>query len=277
MITTVAYVAAALSSACFGLASVLEQVGTKNIQTINSLNPMQYIRLLKQWMYMSGLALDGIGFLLFLVAVRSLPLFFVQAVGTASIAVTALAARYISRVHLGRREYTPMFILLIGLVCLAAVAAPETATQVSQTFGYTLLGLAGAAAVISAILARFGSKHPMFIAVLSGVGFSGVAISSRVAPLQGSWQHILVNPISIALAIFGTLGMLLFSMSLQKGSATVAYAVTFVTETIIPTIVGVWLLGDTPAHHLWALLVAGMGITIASTAALALSKDYTHA
>lgn len=277
MVVSVEYVAAVLSSVCFGSASVLEQVGTKEVDNLTGINPVQYVKLLFKWQYVSGLVLDGLGFIFFLVAVRSLPLFFVQAVDTASIAVTAVAAHFITHVTLGFKEYRAMLGMLLGLAGLAFVATPETGEHADAIFRYSLLAAAGFAVVAAALLARLGNKKPTFLALLSGLSFCGVAVAGRVAPNTGSVWHIIVNPVTIALAVFGVLGMLLFSMALQKGSATITYAITFVTETIIPATIGVVFLGDKPRDGLWVILAASLAITVISTVFLAQSKDYTHA
>ncbi len=73
---------------------------------------------------------------------QALPLFFVQAVDTASIAVTALASRYIMDVRLKVIEYKLIAILLVGLAILAYSATPETAIPVSNSFRYSLLYVA---------------------------------------------------------------------------------------------------------------------------------------
>ena len=276
MIAPVAYSAAFLSSVCFGLASVLEQIGTKRVKTLDSINPADFLPLLKQTPYTAGLALDGIGFITFLVAVHALPLFFVQAVGTASIAVTALASRYTMKVRLTFKEYRLMAILLGGLVLLSYVAAPETAAPVSIGFRYGLIGAAAIMIMVSLAVSRRAKQRPHFIAMLSGLSFSGVAVASRILPAN---LHLLTqsaNPLVIAaLVIYGGLGLLLFSMAIQNGEVTHVYAITFVTETVIPATIGIWFLGDSPRDGLWLVMLVGLIVTVASTSALALSKDYS--
>ena len=83
---------------------------------------------------------------------------------------------------------------------------------------------------------------------------------------------------SIALAIFGLLGMMLFSVALQKGSVTQTYAITFLIETLLPTIIGILLLGDQPRAGLWPVMIAGISMALAGIVAIASSKEYvSHA
>lgn len=275
MIAPVAYASTFLSSACFGFASVLEQIGARRVKSLDSLNPLAYLPLLRQLPYSIGLLLDGLGFVLFVVAVKSLPLFFVQAVGTASIAVTALGARYLMKVSLSRQEYRLILFLALGLGLLSYASAPETPVAVSAGFRHWLFYLSLVVAVICAAISKYASRRPQLTAFMAGVCFSGVAVASRILPSGfspglwlGSWQLW-------ALLIYGTVGILLFSMALQSGSVTRVYAINFVTDTVIPTVIGLSLMGDAPRQHLWTLMIIGLIVTMASTSALALAKDYT--
>lgn len=277
MIASAAYAAAFASSASFGLATVLEQVGTKRVKVIDSANPLNFIPLLKQVPYLAGLALDGVGFAAFLLAAHALPLFFVQAVGTASIAVTALAARYILKVRLTLNEYRLMAILILGLGILAYSAAPELATPVSNGFrgGTALVCLIVAAACLAS--SKQFKERPLFGAFLSGLCFSGLAVASRILPFNVHSWGLSGLALAFALALSGMAGMMLFSMALQAGSATRVYAVNFVTETLVPTVIGLWFLGDLPRNHMWLVMILGLVVTVLSTTALALAKDYSHA
>ena len=51
------------------------------------------LRALRQWRYLAGLALDGLGFLLQIAALRSVPIYAVGAALAASLAVTAVVPR----------------------------------------------------------------------------------------------------------------------------------------------------------------------------------------
>ena len=275
MIAPIAYVSTFLSSACFGFASVLEQIGAKRVKTLDSINPLDYIPLLRQIPYSAGLLLDGLGFMLFLVAVSKLPLFFVQAVGTASIAVTALGARYLMKVSLTWKEYRLMLILAAGLAILSYTAAPETQATVSASFRHVVLYASFVVAGVCIIASRYTSKRPHLTAFLAGTCFSGVAIASRILPHSLSPSLLIGSPIVWALMIYGAVGMLLFSMALQSGSVTRVYAINFVTDTVLPSVIGLSFMGDSPRNHLWVVMIVGLLVTVASTSALALVKDYT--
>jgi len=101
-----------------------------------------------------------------------------------------------------------------------------------------------------------------------------VAISSRILPSNLNVMSLLTNPLILALVIYAVLGMLLFSIALQNGSVTHVYAATIVTETTIPTIVGLIFLGDRPRHGAWVVMLLGLIVVTLGTTALALSNNY---
>lgn len=88
-------VCALASACCFGTASVLQAVAARAVETGSGsgVDAMLLLRVLRQWRFAAGLALDGLGFLLQVVALRSLPLYAVGASLAASLAVTAEIGR----------------------------------------------------------------------------------------------------------------------------------------------------------------------------------------
>ncbi|MBO0917205.1 hypothetical protein J1C73_23725, partial [Streptomyces laculatispora] len=84
------------SAVCFGTASVLQAVAARAAAEPGSggagVDPALLLRALRQWRYVAGLALDGLGFVLQIIALRSLPIYAVGAALAASLAVTAVVA-----------------------------------------------------------------------------------------------------------------------------------------------------------------------------------------
>lgn len=275
MTSSLAYISAFLSSVCFGLSSVLQHIGAKRLKSLESLNPLHFIPLLKQIPYATGLFLDGLGFVFFLVAVHRLPLFFVQAVDTSSIAVIAIASRYLRSVRLTPRVYRLMAAMIVGLCLLTVSAAPGTATPASNNFKLGLLSIAVLLVVGCVMRIKRINQQPLFTAFLSGLCFSGVAIAGRLLPNNSDFLGLLASPLLLALLIYGLLGIMLFSIALRHhDSVTHIYAVTFVTETLISASIGLLILGDAPRKGLWVVMLVGMVITLMSTTVIALTKNY---
>ncbi|MEI8082901.1 MAG: hypothetical protein WCI74_13775, partial [Actinomycetes bacterium] len=74
---------------CYGVASVLQALAARRTEVGGAVDPRVLVRMVKQWPYLLGLGLDGVGFLVSLVALGMLPLFLVEAVIASSIGITA--------------------------------------------------------------------------------------------------------------------------------------------------------------------------------------------
>jgi drug/metabolite transporter (DMT)-like permease len=66
------------------------------------------------------------------------------------------------------------------------------------------------------------------------------------------------------------MGILVFSIALQRGSVTTTNAMLFAVETVVPTLIGVVLLGDRARAGRWPAMVIGCGATIVGAVVLAL-------
>jgi hypothetical protein len=81
---------------CYGSATVLQNVAAQRAEGHAGTDPLLAVRLLRDLPYLAGTVLDGLGFLLSLLALRRLPVFAVQAGVASSIGVTAALAAWCS-------------------------------------------------------------------------------------------------------------------------------------------------------------------------------------
>src|ERR1700761_3017444 len=77
--------------------------GTAGSGTSPGVDPGLLVRMLGQWRFVASLGLDTLGFLAQLVALHRLPLFAVQAMIAANLAVTAVVATWLIGATLHRR------------------------------------------------------------------------------------------------------------------------------------------------------------------------------
>src|SRR5258707_8293377 len=108
-------VAALTSAFCYGVAAVMQAMAIRSTSRrparIRDGSPAGdrvdaglIVRLLGQWRFLASLGIDILGFVAQLVALRRLPLFAVQAVIAANLAVTAVFAALLMKVRLRQRE-----------------------------------------------------------------------------------------------------------------------------------------------------------------------------
>lgn len=269
---------AAGAALCYGVASLLEAVAARRADDVEGLDPRLMVRLLRSWQYVLGTGLDGLGFLLSLVAVRTLPLFVVQSVVASFLAITAILGAIFLGMRLGRADRVGISVVVAGLVLVGASATSDTSVDVSRAEQWGVLVAAVVLAVVAVPLARLnGGAGATALGAVAGLGYAVTAVASRMLPGDLSLDHIgdevdtlLTNPSTYGLAVGGAVAMLTYSIALQRGSVTRATAPLVVGETVAPAIVGLLLLGD-HARHGWAP-VAVVGFVLAVAGAVSLAR-----
>jgi drug/metabolite transporter (DMT)-like permease len=253
----------------YGTASVLQSVAARKADFSPGLDPRLLVRLARSLPYVSGLGLDLAAFVASLVALRTLPLFFVQSAVAASVGVTAVIAAAIG-VRLRGREIASLVVLGAGLLLLAASAQPDRGTPLTLGVRWGLLSCAVVMGAAGALVARGnGRSSAHALAVLAGLAFTVVAITARSLTVPSPLWHVLADPGLWAILALGALGMLLFTTALQRGSVTSATALTFAVETIVPAGIGLAFLGDSTRPGFALVAAVGFVLTIAGTLALA--------
>jgi O-antigen/teichoic acid export membrane protein len=118
------------------------------------------------------------------------------------------------------------------------------------------------------------NRHSATVAlgVLAGVAFGGTAIAGRMLVVPHPFWQLLLSPLLWAMLAYGLVGLLLFTIALQRSHASVVGASTTAAQSIVPIVVGIAFLGDSPKNGAWAVAVAGMALTLAGTLAIAVTK-----
>ena len=268
-----ALIAAFGCSLCIGVAAVLEKVSADREARVSSLQIGLLLRLLDDWPYVLGLALDGASFLLTIVAVQNLPLFVAEPVIALNVMITALIERLLFERRLRGVAWVAIVGILAGLSLLALSGGPERARTAAAAVRWTVillpLGVAGIGAVVAT---RKGHSATIGLGVLDGVAFGGTAVAGRMLVVPHQFWQILLSPLLWAMLAYGLVGLLLFTIALQRSHASVIGASTTAAQSIVPIVVGIAFLGDTPRNGAWAVAVAGMVLTLAGTLAVAGTK-----
>jgi drug/metabolite transporter (DMT)-like permease len=270
-------IAAAAAALCYGVASVLEAVATRRTEAVRGLDPRLMVRLLRSWPYLLGVGLDGLGFLLSLVAVRTLPLFVVQSVVASFLAITAVLGAIVLKMPLGRADRIGLAVVVTGLVLVGASATADSSVDVSRAEQWGVLVAAVLLAVAAVPLARLpGATSATALGAVAGLGYGVTAVASRMLPgdlapdrLAGEIGTLLASPATYALAVGGAVAMLTYSVALQRGSVTRATAPLVVGETVAPAVVGLLLLGDHARPGWGPVAVVGFVLAVAGAVSLA--------
>jgi drug/metabolite transporter (DMT)-like permease len=256
------------AAVCFGVATVLQAVAARSAPAGEGVDPRLLVGLLRRLPFVVGTCLDLLGFVAELAALRSLPLFVVQGAIAANLAVTAVVAVRMLHVRLTGTEWAAVAAVCVGLAMLGLSSGHEHPAHVSLRFRLVLLGCVAVVAVGGMPAGRLrGQARSAALGVAAGLGFGFVAVGARVitslSPLD-----LLRDPATYAVAGGGVVGLLFFATALQRGSVTTTTAAVVVAETLMPALIGVFLLGDGTRQGFAWVAVAGFALAVAGALAL---------
>ncbi|HEX8006133.1 MAG TPA: hypothetical protein VF482_06865 [Trebonia sp.] len=277
-------IAALVAALFYGVASVMQAVAVHKASNRpledaahGGVDPGLVPRMLRQWRFVLSLCLDALGFIAQLVALQRLPLFAVQAMVAANLAVTAVVASAVIRMTLSWREWLAVTGVVAGVGLLGSSAGPEGASQAGAVFKLALivavavLGLCGLAA------ARLRDPlRTLLLGVVAGFGYGLIGIAARVLtgfdPLT-----LLRDPAAYAVVAAGIVSFMFYATALEGGSVTVATAAVVLAETLPPAVIGVIFLGDKTRPGLEPAALAGFLLAVASAVMLARFGEAEHA
>jgi drug/metabolite transporter (DMT)-like permease len=262
-------------AAVFGVAAVLQAVAARREPLVRGVDPFLLVRLLRQLPFVAAVALNLSGFLLHVAALRLLPLFLAQAITASSVAITAVLSARVLHIRLTRLEVAAVVSVCVGLALLTATASSTGTTAPADRVGQTLLAAAAVVAVAGVLVARLqGSVGAASLGLVAGLGFAVVAVAARVLPGLDP-TSLLQAPATYALVASGPLAFLLYAMALQRAGVLTATAPSLLTQTVVPALVGVVVLGDELRDG--ALPLAAVGLLLAVTGILLLTRYDPHA
>ncbi|WP_197048262.1 DMT family transporter [Mycobacterium paragordonae] len=260
-------------SVCYGTASVLQAAAARSVEagSGSGVDAVLLMRALRQWRYLVGIGLDGLGFAFQVVALRLVPIYVVAAALAASIAVTAIVAAWMLSVRLSRAEWTAVGVVCVGLAMLGIAAGPEGDGHGPAGLAWALLGVAAVVFIAGAAAGRLPDRpRALALGLSAGTGFGlvevGVNLIDSLDPTKAAFY---ANPALYASAVGGVAGFLLLTSALHRGSVTTAVAGMVVGETVLPAIIGVVWLGDQTRDGLGWMVAAGLGVAVAATLVLA--------
>ncbi|SER36436.1 hypothetical protein SAMN04487983_101550 [Streptomyces sp. yr375] len=261
------------AAVCFGTATVLQAVAARAAADSGTGerggDAALLLRAVRQWRYLAGLGLDGLGFLFQIAALRSVPIYAVGAALAASLAVTAVVAARLLRVRLSRMEWLAVGVVCAGLAMLALASGTEGEESGPAALPWAMLGAAVGVLLLGLVGGRLtGRGRALVLGLGAGCGFGVVEVAVRLINSLAP-SHLLTNPATYALLLGGASAFILLTTALQRGSVTTATAGIVLGETIGPALVGVIWLGDHTREGLAWLAVLGFAVAVAGALALA--------
>lgn len=262
--------AALAAAVVFGVAAVLQAIGARRVSPAAGLDPRMLVRLLRQPAFVAAVLLNVGGFLLHLVALRTVPLYLAQAGIAASLVVTAALAVRLFGDRLDVAEWAAVAAVPLGLALLTTASGPagaDAAGPPALTLG--LFAALGVIALVGLLVSQSSRPVvPAALGLLAGLGFAADSVAVRLLPGLSPEQLWDAAATYAFLAAAG-LAFLLYSIALQRGAVTAATAPMIVAQTVAPAVVGVLVLDDRVRSGYLPLAVVGLALTVVGAARLA--------
>ena len=194
------------------------------------------------------------GAVLHLVAIELTPLYLAQAGIAASLPVTAVVAARTIRERLTRLDWVAI-VATGGGIALLAVDAGQAGSSGDHRPSFVLGLYLGLAAVLVLGLLAYragGALSGALLGLLGGCAYSGTTLGARaLGTPDGSVRTV---ALVLVVCVSGVTGFWLYSFAMQRVAVAGATAPLILAETVVPTGVGIALLGDTVPSGSWPLL-----------------------
>ena len=257
---------------CFGVAMVLQALGAQRHKATPGEGVLGTAKAMLNLPFAAGIVLDCFGFVAQLIALRTLPLYVVQAALAGALAVTAVLGAALLKIRLGRAEWLGVAGVCVGLAVLGATAGAEGHKQPSQAFHWMLLAAVAAIAALGGVAWKLAEpRRAAVMGSLCGLGFGVVGLAVRVLPATHGIDllPLLSDPATYALLAGGGVSFVFMTEGVRGGKVTTATASMVLGETALPAVLGVVLLGDGTRPGMLPLALAGFALAVAGALALA--------
>ncbi len=275
-------IAAVVAALCYGVASIMQAIAVREASNRDhaaagsGVDPGLLPRLLHQWRFVASIVIDTLGFIAQLIALQRLPLFAVQAMVAANLAVIAVLTALVLKVTLSWREWLSVGGVVAGVGLLGSSAGAEGASQAGLAFKIALLVATAGLAVSGLAAARLAEPaRTLLLGTVAGFGYGVLGIAARV--LNGFEPlTVLRDPAAYAVAAAGIVSFVFYASALEGGRVTVATAAVVLAETLPPAVIGVAFLGDKTRPGLEPVAVIGFVVAVASAVMLAKFGEGEH-
>ncbi len=224
--------------------------------------------------YVAGLGCMFAGFVFGALALRTMPLFAVQAGRSSSLAVTAVLAVLMIGARLKGRDMAAIVAVGLGLVAVSFASRHGHSRLQLEGLG-RFLPLVGVLLLLwlGQLLARRREAWVgPALGVLAGSCFSVVGLCVRALAGGGphhGWEALLHRPLLWTIPVAGFAGLHLSTVALTKSSVVAVTSALIASEVVVAGILGVTLAGDHAKPGLAWLALLGVAMVLVGALDLA--------
>jgi drug/metabolite transporter (DMT)-like permease len=275
---------ALVAAVLYGAGAAVEQQQAAAAPKSSAGRPRLLLLLVRQPLWLLGMAAQVGGFAAHAVALRSGPLATVQMLVAAELVVAVVFVRFWSGKPLGRGSWAAALTVVGGIAAFLAVtstghhhAAGHPNYVVAAGVGSAVLG--GGAVVAAVIgLRAAGRGRAVLLAVAAGLADAcSAVVTMAFSHVAGHGVAALVTSWTIyALIICGAGNVLLTQTAYQAGRPMVTLPVIAAVTPVASVAVGIGLLGETPQTGVAGGVVAALAVLVTSLALARLARTAPH-
>lgn len=255
---------AVVAAVVYGAGAILQSIGAQRARRAGRGTPGALL----EPTFVGGLGLDLVGWALSLAALRTLPLFAVQAVLAGSVAATVVLAALLLGAPLRRIDTMAVGAVVVALAVVGLASSPGDPQPIGRK-GQVLLLLAGPGLAVAAVWAR--RVGPVAVGAIAGLSFGGAALCARAASPDPTVAGFAGSPLVWGVVVFGVVGVVCYAQALGHGHVGSVTAALWAAEVVVPSAIGVALLDD-KVRQGWAVpALAAVAVALAATVVLARS------
>lgn len=240
VIAVTAALGAALS---YAAASVMQQRAAQDQPPGEALKPGLLLLLVRQPLWLAGLAADGLAYTLQFVALGHGSIALVQVLLVSGLVFALPLGALVARCPISRSDVVAGGLVVVGLATFLTVAAPEAGRAEASTATWVAIGAGGAITIGALVLLagpRPGVRRATALGAAAGIANALVAVFSKASAhlLAHGLLHALTSWQPYALVAAGAASLMLASSAFQAGSLAASLPMITVVDPIAATLIG---------------------------------------
>jgi drug/metabolite transporter (DMT)-like permease len=274
-----AVVLAVVAATAFGFGMALQQRGARSVDFEHAMRPSLLRHLLVRRVWLAGMVVSGVGFLVQLLALRNGPVVTVQPIVTSALVVCLAVTAWLDREPLPKRSWLSIAAVVAGVsVFIGASGASDAQSDVVSVA--PLLVVSGVFLVLVIVCrwqahARPGLVRALVVGVAAGFGNAYVAVLARAggATLSIGFVDLLRSAYPYAVLVAAVVCVVLVQAIYQAGRPTVSLPSATLSEAVGSVVLAIVTLHEHPHFDDVHGAIAFGGLLLALAALADLSRE----